>query len=195
MQCSTSLENADEQDFTAWWTALVSRIAEEKDVDGLHPKTLVAVERGTWREEGRVLPATAKAVLSILDAQQYLKSQKYVVLGKSDILGKPLSFELRNLGFEVEILGRKELSARVEAGVALRDANVVISATGQMHVVTGEMIRDGVVLVDVGEPRPDIQRASVEGKAAFLTPVPGGVGPVTVISLLENAVVLHDDFG
>lgn len=195
MQHLTAEQEVPGQDFAQWWNNLVSRIPEGKDVDGLHPQTLEAVERGTWRKEGRVLPATAKAVLSILDAYQYLKSQKYIVLGKSDILGKPLSFELRNLGFDVEMLGRKELTARVEAGSALRDADVVISATGQMHLVTGEMIKDGAVLVDVGEPRTDIQRASVEGKAAFLTPVPGGVGPVTVVSLLENAVLLHAGFG
>lgn len=176
--------------FTAWWLALVTHIAERKDVDGLHPQTLRAIEHGTWKEEGRVLPATAKAVLSILNAHQFLRPQKYVVLGKSEILGKPLSFELQNLGFEVEMLGRKELAARVDSGEMLRDADVIISATGQEHVVTGQMIKDGAVLIDVGEPRPDIEYASVKGKATFLTPVPGGVGPMTVISLLENAVEL-----
>lgn len=191
MQHVTAEEEALGQDFAQWWNRLVSRIPEGKDVDGLHPKTLEAVERGTWREEGKVLPATAKAVLSILEAHHYLKPQKYIVLGKSDILGKPLSFELRNRGFEVEMLGRKELATRVESGITLQDADVVISATGQMHLVTGDMIKERAVLVDVGEPRPDIDRVSVEEKAAFLTPVPGGVGPVTVMSLLENAVELR----
>ena len=82
------------------------------------------------------------------------------------------------------------MDERTESGQLLHDGQVVVSATGQRHVVTGAMVREGVVLIDVGEPQPDIERASVEAKAAFLTPVPGGIGPLTVSFLLENAMIL-----
>ncbi|MBW7955847.1 bifunctional 5,10-methylenetetrahydrofolate dehydrogenase/5,10-methenyltetrahydrofolate cyclohydrolase [Patescibacteria group bacterium] len=178
------------QDFQNWWLSLVTTIDPHKDVDGLHPDTLAAVKDGSWKGQGKVLPATAKAVLSILDSSHQLQAGKYIVIGKSDILGKPLAYELHNLGFEVEMIGKKDLESRVLTGQLLKDGDVVISATGQQRLVTGEMVKEGVVLVDVGEPRPDIDRRSVEKVASFLTPVPGGVGPVTVVSLLENAVEL-----
>lgn len=177
--------------FASWWNSLVTQIAPAKDVDGLHPETLEAVKHGSWKAEKKVLPATAKAVLSILESAQLLKQVKYLVIGKSDILGKPLFYALQNMGFSVEMIGRKELEERVLTGQQLEDADVVISATGQYQLVTGEMLKKGAAVVDVGEPRPDIERQSVEKVAHFLTPVPGGVGPVTVVSLLENAVELQ----
>jgi methylenetetrahydrofolate dehydrogenase (NADP+) / methenyltetrahydrofolate cyclohydrolase len=178
--------------FSIWWRTVVRAIDERKDVDGLHPSTLEAIHNNTWKAEGKVLPATVRAVLSILEVTGYLTQQRYIVLGKSDILGMPLAYELQNRGFELELLGRKELRQRQESGEALKDADVVITATGMHHLVQGEMLKKDVVLVDVGEPKPDVQRESVESVAKFLTPVPGGVGPVTVISLLENAVELFE---
>lgn len=189
IEAGRTVENPAKQ-FSDWWSALVTSIDEQKDVDGLHPNTLHAIEQGMWKQQGKVMPATAKAVLSILESTQLLVQGNYVVLGKSDILGKPLAFELKNRGFKVELLGKRELKAKAETGEWLKEANVVISATGQMHLVTQEMVSPGVVLVDVGEPRPDIDSQSVTSVASFLTPVPGGVGPVTVVSLLENAVEL-----
>lgn len=180
--------------FSIWWRTVVRAIDERKDVDGLHPSTLEAIHNNTWKAEGKVLPATVRAVLSILEVAGYLKSQKYIVLGKSDILGMPLAYELQNRGFDLEILGRKELRQRQESGKALKDADVVITATGMHHLVQGELLKKDVVLVDVGEPKPDVDRGSVTEVAKFLTPVPGGVGPVTVISLLENAVELFTQF-
>jgi methylenetetrahydrofolate dehydrogenase (NADP+)/methenyltetrahydrofolate cyclohydrolase len=177
--------------FQNWWQDLVVALDPAKDVDGLHPSTLSAVADGSWREQHKVLPATASAVLAILGtifSPAELRQQKIAVLGKSDILGKPLFYELRNLGCAVEMLGSKELAAKIAAGPALYDKTVVISATGRKHLVTAELLSEGVALIDVGEPRPDIDLASVQDKAWFVTPVPGGVGPVTVISLLENAV-------
>jgi methylenetetrahydrofolate dehydrogenase (NADP+)/methenyltetrahydrofolate cyclohydrolase len=179
--------------FQSWWQELVSQLDSAKDVDGLHPDTLAAIEAGNWRTRHKVLPATASAVLTILAeifSAPELQEQKIVILGKSDIFGKPLFYELRNQGCDVEMMGSKELAARVAAGQALKDKTVVISATGQKHLITGELLGEGVALIDVGEPKPDIDLASVQEKAWFVTPVPGGVGPVTVVSLLENSLVL-----
>jgi methylenetetrahydrofolate dehydrogenase (NADP+) / methenyltetrahydrofolate cyclohydrolase len=189
--------DAGTEEFVQWWHQLVEEIEPTKDVDGLHPSTLLAVEHGTWKQDRKVLPATAKAVLSILEqakkiAEEPWTLKKYIVIGKSDILGKPLFYELKNQGFDVEMIGSKELQLRRETGQKLLDADVIISATGVSKMVTGEMVKQGVVLIDVGEPQPDADFESVSGKSAFITPVPGGVGPVTVVSLLENAVELKN---
>jgi len=186
--------NEDPNAYQAWWSALVKELDPAKDVDGLHPETLAAIENGTWTEKQKVMPATAKAVLSILESTNTLTDGKYIIIGKSEILGKPLAYELKNRGLSIELLGKKELDARVADGRLLKDADVVISATGQGKLVQGYMLKQGVVVVDVGEPKPDVERSSLEETdvAAFLTPVPGGVGPVTVVSLLENALYLAE---
>jgi 5,10-methylene-tetrahydrofolate dehydrogenase/methenyl tetrahydrofolate cyclohydrolase len=209
-QSSNRVNRGEEQaQFALWWNQLTSAIALEKDVDGLHPETLAAVEQGSWKRDGRVLPATAQAVLNIVRHRFAEQSgafgqrsgtsintygipddQKIVILGKSDIVGKPIFFELRNQNVQVEMIGSRELQQRIAEGAALRDAAVVISATGRKHLVTGEMLKEGVTVIDVGEPKADIETETVKFKAAFLTPVTGGVGPLTVVCLLENCVKL-----
>lgn len=186
------------QAFGAWWLLLTSQISLKKDVDGLHPKTLAAIEIGNWQEQGRVMPATAKAVLTILEHAKpvgdelwnWLKSQKIAILGKSDILGQPLFYEFKNHQVPVELLGSAELQRKVEQGKSLFDFTMVITATGRPDLVTGELLGTDVVVIDVGEPRADVAVSTLHDKVRFLTPVPGGVGPLTVVSLLENALGL-----
>jgi methylenetetrahydrofolate dehydrogenase (NADP+) / methenyltetrahydrofolate cyclohydrolase len=178
-------------DFVAWWQTLVTQIEPRKDVDGLHPSTLQAIKDGTYKEQHRVLPATCQAIIDILAVMpEELTQGKYIILGKSDIVGLPLFYYLSNEYKNVEMIGSKELSAKIEDGIALRDADVVVSATGRINLVTGDLIKSGVAVIDVGEPKPDVERQSVELKAQFLTPVPGGVGPMTVVCLLANCVTL-----
>ena len=88
------------------------------------------------------------------------------------------------------MIGSAELNERKEQGTYLLDSDIVVSATGRSKLVTGDMVKKGVTLIDVGEPRPDIDFESVRPKAIFITPVPGGVGPMTVVSLLANCLVL-----
>lgn len=183
------------QAFQSWWRYQTTQIALEKDVDGLHPATMATIEAGTWQAERRVLPATAAAVMTILTTAQpellaTASEKQAIILGKSDILGQPLYFLLKQQGFKVQLLGSKDVQQRLEAGLGLLDADLVVSATGQANLVTGSLVKAGVVVIDVGEPQPDIDFETVAPKAAFITPVPGGVGPLTVISLLENAVTL-----
>lgn len=186
-------------EFDVWWKTLTASIDILKDVDGLHPQTLASIKKNTWKEEGRVLPATAKAVLKILStARDTLKDTPdalsvnalHVVLGTSDILGKPLAYELQNQQNSVELFGSNGLQRRIDSGIYLRDARVIISATGHRHLITGSMIAQGAIVIDVGEPYPDVEFNSVAPKSSFITPVPGGVGPLTVVSLLENSIFL-----
>jgi methylenetetrahydrofolate dehydrogenase (NADP+)/methenyltetrahydrofolate cyclohydrolase len=188
-----SITGGNVEDFNEWWHTLTQAIALHKDVDGLHPQTLVAIKNNTWEQEGRVLPATCKAVLEILTTQNALQPEKKVIiLGKSDILGQPLFYQLQNLHLDVEMIGSQELQARRESGALLLDADIIVSATGRQQLITGELLSVGVTVVDVGEPRPDVDFTSVATKASFLTPVPGGVGPVTVVCLLENTLQLFN---
>jgi len=180
------------QAYAAWWTYLTSALSLAKDVDGLHPSTMQAIEQGTRLQEGKVMPATAQAVLEILKQAQELiaPTAKYVLIGRSDLLGVPLYFELMSQGKNVELIGKRALDERIASGKKLLDADVVVSATGVADLITGDLLKEGVVVVDVGEPKPDVERSSVVEKAAFLTPVPGGVGPMTIVCLLENSVKL-----
>jgi methylenetetrahydrofolate dehydrogenase (NADP+) / methenyltetrahydrofolate cyclohydrolase len=185
--------------FKDWWQQLVQTIDISKDVDGLHPDTLAAIKDGTWQEQGRVLPATCQAVLEILEQAGVLAPKKvggqasiprFTIIGRSDLLGKPLYFELKNRGYQAELLGKKELQARVDRKSYLKETDVLVSATGVNKLITAEMIKDGAVVIDVGEPMPDVDFESVKQKASFITPVPGGVGPMTVVSLLANCVLI-----
>lgn len=186
------------QAFNAWWRFLTSRIEITKDVDGLHPQTLEAIKQGVWQQRGLVLPATAKAVMIILNqAFAQLKISKdqqrqlqFLILGRSDIVGLPVFYELRKQEYQVKLLTRDDVTQRLNSSKKLTDGAVIITATGRHYLITADMIQSGVIVIDVGEPQPDVDMAGMKKKAAFITPVPGGVGPMTVMSLLENCVTM-----
>ncbi|MBP7876297.1 hypothetical protein KA012_04865 [Candidatus Woesebacteria bacterium] len=189
------LRSNEEGDYASWWHSIMFAVDPSKDVDGLHPETLAAIKAGTWEVRGLVLPATCQAVLFALDTARSIvgssaEAGKTIIIGRSDLLGLPLFAVLHGKGLDVELIGVKELQERSASGQFLRDASRIVSATGQKHLVTGEMVSDGVVVVDVGEPQPDVDQTSIATKASFLTPVPGGIGPLTVSFLLENAMIL-----
>lgn len=172
----------------SWWQALVEVLDPSKDVDCLCPDNLDKVRTGTWK----ILPATAQAVITILEEARALLHQPSlgnehltaVVIGRSDIVGLPTAEVLKQQGYQTHLYG-SDLDYQV-----LKHADIVVSATGQQDLISGHMIKPGAILIDVGAPCPDIDTQSVIGKARFVTPVPGGVGPVTVISLMENLVRL-----
>lgn len=181
--------------YSAWWQQIVAAIPEDKDVDGLHPTTMASIAAGTWRDQGKVLPATCAAVLTILEAaeqgsQKKLLEESVAVIGKSDLLGQPLFFELKNKKVNVQLLGKRELAALKEQGRGLKEFSVIVTATGTPGLITKDLIQPGCIIIDAGEPKPDVDRASVGDAPGFMTPVPGGVGPLTIISLLENAFAL-----
>lgn len=199
--------------FDTWWQLLTSQINPTKDVDGLHPETYQAIVDGTWQTKGKVLPATVKAVCTVLEQVKNLQQsgeltqnknkKNIVILGKSDLLGKPLHALLAHTNYvfdseqvaKVSLWGSAELQRARKQGQSLTHADILISATGVPGLITAADISKGCILIDVGEPKADFDTTSspsnsVLTKAAFLSPVPGGVGPLTVVSLLENAVDL-----
>jgi len=181
---------------------LVSIIDLKKDVDGLNPRTLEAVITGDWQDKGLVVPATAKAVFTIIN--EFLpdwRKKKTMIIGKSDLVGKPLYFLLKQKtinnrqaineksGEVIRLTGRNEFQELLSKPEKLKKFDIIVSATGKPDLIDASMIKKGVALIDVGEPKGDINPNTYK-KASFYTPVPGGVGPVTVVSLMENGVVL-----
>ena len=159
---------------------VVGAISAEKDVDGLGPNNLGLILLG----KERFLPATVKAVLDILDEMQVDPAGKEVVIvGRSQIVGRPLAAALVNRDAVVTVAHSKTGNL----AEVTRRGEVLISATGQAGLIKKDMVKPEAVVIDVGEPKADVDE-EVREVASWLTPVPGGVGPVTVASLLENVV-------
>lgn len=187
--------------FSDWWRSLVSEVDPAKDVDGLTPSTLALLKSGDWLNSGQVLPATCQAVMIILDRYINLfhvsglmeQSRKRVaIIGRSDLLGTPLYWVLKNRKCEVVLLGKKELKQGIEEKNYLHGFDIIISATGVANMITADLLDDGTAVIDVGEPRGDVDFMRVKEKASFITPVPGGVGPMTVICLMANCIRLAE---
>lgn len=162
-------------------------IPVEKDVDGLTSENLNHIKTG----EQLYLPATVKAVGKVMDEAIRVVSldidkMRVAVVGSAGMVGKPLVDQLKRFGFEVGEFDESILK-QVQDDTNLKEYDVVISAVGKEGLIKPEMLKDGVVAIDVGFPKGDFS-PEVEKKAAFFTPVPGGVGPVTVVSLFENLV-------
>ena len=149
----------------------------KKDIDGLNP-------RGKY-----FLPAAVQAVLEILAYEKIdVKDKIIAVIGTSDLVGKPLAKKLTQMGANVKTA---DISTPSLKGVT-QFADIVISATGVPGLITEDMVQDGVVAIDVGTTKVngklkgDFDFESVSKKASKITPVPGGVGPVTIAALMQN---------
>ncbi len=135
---------------------------------------------------------TPQGILALLDRTGIeIAGKEAVVVGRSNIVGKPLALLLLNRHATVTICHTK---TRDLAAVARR-ADILVAAAGRAEMVTGEMVREGAVVIDVGINRlasgklvGDVAFQEVEAKASFITPVPGGVGPMTIAMLLHNTL-------
>jgi len=156
------------EEFEAWWERIVGVIDLKKDVDGL-------------RQDSRFIMATVKAVAGVLELARVRKA-KVVVVGSRGLIGRRLVKYLSDKGFEVKGVDVGE----ADLGRITRETEVVISATGQTGLIKAGMIKSGTVVIDVGWPKGDVEFDTVKEKAGVITPVPGGIGPLTVVSLLEN---------
>ncbi len=148
---------------------LINAIGKDKDVDGL-------------REDGEFITPVVEAVMDAIPSNNHLS--EVAVLGANGFEGKRIVKRLKELGYKnIFELGRSDNDLKK----TLITADIVISATGQPDLVKREMIKRGVVLIDVGSPRGDISNECYE-KASFVSPVPGGIGPATIANLIENLV-------
>ncbi|MGH8725775.1 MAG: bifunctional 5,10-methylenetetrahydrofolate dehydrogenase/5,10-methenyltetrahydrofolate cyclohydrolase, partial [Burkholderiales bacterium] len=167
---------------------VLEAVAPAKDVDGFHQANLGALLAG---RPGAV-PCTPAAVMRLLEhAGVPLAGRHAVVIGRSNIVGKPLALLLLQKDATVTICHSK---SRDLEGVA-KQADVLVAAAGRAKLVTAAMVKPGACVVDVGVNRladgklvGDVDFAAVKNVAGWITPVPGGVGPMTIAMLLENCV-------
>jgi methylenetetrahydrofolate dehydrogenase (NADP+) / methenyltetrahydrofolate cyclohydrolase len=166
--------------------AAVRRLDPGKDVDGFHPENAARLYFG----DPQFVPATPVGVMALLREYEVpLEGARAVVVGRSLIVGKPMALLL--LGANATVTVAHSRTADLPA--VTRDADVLVVAVGQTGVVTAEMVKRGAAVVDVGMNRTDEGlRGDVDPAAAeiagLITPVPGGVGPMTIASLLGNTV-------
>ncbi|KUI55366.1 hypothetical protein VP1G_02727 [Cytospora mali] len=176
--------------------AVTSAVIAEKDVDGFGPDNIGELAKRTGNP--LFIPCTPKGVMVLLEeAGVDLKGKNAVVVGRSDIVGAPVSYLLRHADATVTICHSK--TANIEAH--LKQADVVVAAIGQPGFIKGSQLKPGVVVIDVGTNYipdatkksgqrlvGDVDFESASQVASFITPVPGGVGPMTVAMLLQNVV-------
>jgi methylenetetrahydrofolate dehydrogenase (NADP+)/methenyltetrahydrofolate cyclohydrolase len=168
--------------------AIAGCIDPRKDVDGFHAQNLGRLLQGG----APFLPCTPAGVIRLLDAYAInLRGAHAVVIGRSEIVGKPMALLLIERDATVTVCHSKTRRLAVHT----RDADIVVVAAGRAGLLTGDMISSDATVVDIGINRlpdgrlvGDVDAATVTGKARFLSPVPGGVGPMTVAMLIENTV-------
>lgn len=172
---------------------VIESIRPDKDVDGFHPYNV-----GRLASRMPVLrPCTPRGVMTLLESTgQPIKGQDAVVVGASNHVGRPMALELLLAGCTVTVCHRftKDLESQV------RRADIVVVAVGKPGIVKGEWIKAGAVVIDVGINRDasgqlvgDVDYTVAKQQAGWITPVPGGVGPMTVATLLQNTTDAADD--
>lgn len=167
----------------------LEHISPSKDVDCLTPSNVGRL----WRGDHFVEPATAHGILALLDYYEIdLRGQNVVIIGRSSIVGKPLAALMLERDATVSILHTKTKNLFEYT----RKADILVSAAGQAGLITADMVKDNAVVIDVGINRQngktigDVDFTEVLPKVKYITPVPGGIGPLTVESLMEQVVAL-----
>ena len=163
-------------------------IRYEKDVDGFHPMNVGNFFLGNES----ALPCTPYGIMKILEEYNIeLEGKKALVIGRSNIVGKPMSIMLMNENATVTIAHSRTKNLKELA----KEADILVAAIGRGHFVTADFIKEGAVVIDVGMNRSaegkligDVDTAGAMGIASHITPVPGGVGPMTITMLLQQTI-------
>jgi len=173
---------------------IIEHISPHKDVDGFHPYNIGRLAQ----RNPQLRPCTPKGMITMLHKTGIdLRGQEAVVIGASNIVGRPMSLELLLAGCTTTVCHRmtKDLELHV------RRADVLVVAVGKPNFIPGEWIKHGAIVLDVGINRlkdgslvGDVEFDAAREKAAWISPVPGGVGPMTVATLLENTLYAAEEF-
>ena len=168
---------------------VIEAIDKAKDVDGFHPLNVAAL----WQKQPCTLPCTPKGIIKMLKAAGVgIAGKEAVVIGRSNIVGLPVSKLLLDENATVTMTHSRTRNLPE----VTRRADILVVAIGRPKFVTADMVREGAVVIDVGVNRDpetgklcgDVDFAAVEPKASVITPVPGGVGPMTICCLMENTI-------
>ena len=164
-------------------------VSPDKDVDGLHPVNVGKLMMG----EPRFVPCTPGGVMAMLDYYKLpIEGKTAVVVGRSNLVGKPAAMLLLHRHATVTICHSKT----PDLAAVCRQADILVAAMGKARFIRGEMVKEGAVVIDVGINRQpdgklvgDVDFEAVAAKASWITPVPGGVGPMTIAMLMQNTML------
>lgn len=168
---------------------VIEAISRDKDVDGFHPLNVAAL----WQKQPCILPCTPKGIIRMLKtAGVEIRGKRAVVIGRSNIVGLPVAKLLLDENATVTVAHSKT----ADLPSVTRQADILVVAIGRPRFVTADMVSEGAAVIDVGVNRDpvtgklcgDVDFAAVELKASVITPVPGGVGPMTICCLMENTI-------
>lgn len=165
---------------------IIEAIHPDKDVDGFHPLNLGKLAQG----QPRLRPCTPFGVMKLLESINVgLAGKHAVIVGTSNIVGKPMALELLQAGATITLCHRRTQDLAFHT----RQADILIAAAGSPRLITAAMIKSGSIVIDIGITRladgslsGDVDFAEAQKIAAYITPVPGGVGPMTVAMLMQN---------
>ena len=167
---------------------VIDAISVEKDVDGFHPQNVAAL----WLGRPCIVPCTPKGIIHLIRSTGVeVSGRKAVVVGRSNIVGKPVAKLLLDLNATVTIAH----SRTRDLAALTREADILVAAVGRPRMITGNMVKPGAVVIDVGINRTedghlvgDVDFESASAVAGWITPVPGGVGPMTIAMLMQNTL-------
>ncbi|MBO5420732.1 MAG: bifunctional methylenetetrahydrofolate dehydrogenase/methenyltetrahydrofolate cyclohydrolase FolD [Clostridia bacterium] len=167
---------------------VLNLIKPEKDVDAFHPENVGHIMIGDFN----FLPCTPAGIMEMLHYENIdLEGKNCVVIGRSNIVGKPMAMLMLKENATVTICHSKTKNLKE----VVADADIIVAAVGRANFVTADMVKDGAVIIDVGINRMDdgklcgdVDFEACKEKASYITPVPGGVGPMTIATLMQNTI-------
>ena len=168
--------------------AIINAITPDKDVDAFHPFNVGKIMIGEYA----FLPCTPAGIMELIDSTGVeISGKSCVVIGRSNIVGKPMSMLLLHRSGTVTVCHSKTTNLKEVCS----NADILVAAVGRPNFVTADMVKEGAVVIDVGINRlpdgklcGDVDFATVSEKAGYITPVPGGVGPMTIAMLMKNTL-------
>ncbi len=171
---------------------VLEAIDPAKDVDGFHPQSMGELAAG----KERLVAATPKGVIELLAEYEIpLEGKEVVIVNHSTVVGKPLAMLFLNRNATVTVCHVKTRDLAFHT----RRADILVSATGVPHIITADMVKEGAIVVDVGittkngKTVGDVDFENVKDKCSYISPVPGGVGPMTIACLLSNTLVVASE--
>lgn len=166
---------------------VIDKIDYKKDVDGFHPLNIAYMHMG----RDAIYPATPSGIMTMLKSKNIeLKGKDALIIGRSNIVGKPIAMLLMKEHATVTIAHSRTIDLKDKC----LQADIIVAAVGRANTVTKDMVKKGAVIIDVGVNRVngklvgDVDFEGLKDVASFITPVPGGVGPMTITSLLQNTI-------
>ena len=168
---------------------ILDRVSIKKDVDGLKSYHLIKI----LLNEEKIIPCTPQGILLLLNEYNIsLEGKNVCIIGFSDVVGKPLATLCLNRGATVTVCHKKTKKLNEHT----LSADIIMTATGIPKLIKADMVKEGAIVIDIGISKVngktvgDVDFDNVKDKCSYITPVPGGVGPMTIISLIHNLILL-----